>query len=70
MNGGVTHWFRYPSVDWSLTWSMYKHSVRTAQETLYLGYKNSQLMLYREIIADFSEIHAQHIKVYVVTSGL
>jgi hypothetical protein len=32
-----------------------------AVNTRYLGYKTSQLMLYREIIAVCSEIHTKHI---------
>jgi len=32
-------------------------SARTAQKTLRLGYKTSQLMMYREIIAVCSQIH-------------
>jgi len=36
-------------------------SARTAQKTLRLGYKTSQLMMYREIIAVCSQIHTKHI---------
>jgi hypothetical protein len=41
---------------------MYEDPVRTAQQTLSASVvKNSQLTLYREIIAVCSEIHTKHI---------
>jgi hypothetical protein len=64
---------------------IFKDPVRTAQQTLRLGYKTSQLMLYREIMAVCSEIHTKHINtvcgqnvellnvklaVHMVTTGL
>jgi hypothetical protein len=65
---------------------MYKDTVRTAQKTHCVSViKTSQLMLYREIMAVFSEIHTKHINtlcgqnvellyvklaVHIVTTGL
>ena len=49
---------------------MWDHSVRTAQYTLQLGYKNQsfnavlcalKLMLYTKVIAVYFEIHTKHI---------
>jgi hypothetical protein len=45
---------------------MWQDPVRTAQSTPRLGYKSSQLMLCREIIAVRSEIHTKHINTYTV----
>ena len=39
-------------------------SVPRCKHTFYLGYKNSQFMFYREIIAAFSEIHTKHINAF------
>jgi hypothetical protein len=40
---------------------MFPDPVRTAQLTLFASVINSQLMLYREIIAVCSQIHTKHI---------
>jgi hypothetical protein len=48
----------------SLTHIQYIHSVRTAQYTHSISViKTSQLMLYREIIAVWSQIHTKHTSV-------
>jgi hypothetical protein len=40
---------------------VYRPSPYRAVNTLHLGYKASQLMLYRDIIAVCSQIHTKHI---------
>ena len=45
---------------------IYRPSPYRAVSTLHLGYKTSQLMLYREIIAVCSEIHTKHINIQSV----
>ena len=64
-----------------LSCMLHKDPARTAQWTLRLGYKN-QSMIYREIIADSSEIHTNKLggqnvqslnvklAVHIVTTGL
>ena len=62
-----------------------RHSPYRAVNTIRLGYKNCQLMLYREIMAVCSEIHTKHVNtlcgqnvellnvklaVHIVTTGL
>jgi len=44
-----------------LVYTVHKISSYRTGNTLSLGYKTSQLMLYREIIAVCSQIHAKHI---------
>jgi len=45
-----------------LTWIVFKHSIRTAQQTLCNSViQTSQLTLYREIITVCSQIHTKHI---------
>jgi len=38
----------------------YTYSTHRAGNTLFLGYKTSRLMLYREIVAVCSQIHTKH----------
>jgi len=68
----------------NLNYGIWRCSPYRAVNTLYLCYKTSQSMLYREIIAVCSEIHTKHINtlcgqnvefvvnpvLHIVTSGL
>ena len=53
---------KYEYTVWAERRIVYKDPVRTAQETHSVSViKTSQLMLYKEIIAVYSQIHTKHI---------